>query len=111
MKFEGLTKGVYDKSYNHTFDMIVKNARHHKRKRKMRIPLQYNKTSIFISEIKSKVIHIFTYETYGNLTNGRHKRMNDIATKQLKILNNRIRHQTRCTFERVYSLMKFEDEL
>lgn len=111
MKFEGYTKNIYDKQYNHIFDMIIKNARHHKRKRKMRIPIQYSKTSMYMGELKDKVLRIFTYETYGNLTNGRHRRMNDIATKQIKILKNRIRHQTRCTFERVYSLMRFEDEL
>lgn len=42
MKFEKYTKEINDKSYNHIFDMIIKNANHFKRKRRMKIPLQHN---------------------------------------------------------------------
>ena len=104
-------KGIYNKEFNHKFDMIIKSAKHYKRKRSMKIPAQYNKSEDYINSMK-----ILAYETYifrrqyyytrGNLTRYKEK-----TAKELKVLRNRIKHQTRCTFDRVYALMRFENEM
>lgn len=101
----------FDSKLNHKFDMIIKNARHFKRKRKMKIPLQYRKIEDYIDNIDVLIYSIFTYSNKDGYSIGRRKRIVEGNTKDLKIIRNRIKHQTRCTFERVYKLMHFEDEV
>lgn len=110
MKFEKYTKEINDKSYNHIFDMIIKNANHFKRKRRMKIPLQYNKSHIDINNLHYEVMKIYKYESYMRFIEKRNKRINEIDNKKIKKFFNKIKHQTKCTTERVFNLMKFEDE-
>lgn len=110
MDFSQLSQNIHDPKYNHIFDMIIKKARHRKRKARMQIPYQYAKTDTFIHNQKSTVIHHFI-----GVMRGSHwlrgQRLIDQRNKELKIIRNRIKHQTRCTVEKVYNLMKFEDEV
>lgn len=111
MDFNIYAFNEYDSKINHKFDMIIKNARHYKRKRKMKISLQYRKIENYVDHTYALVYTIFTYSDRNNYSVGRGKRILEQNTKDLKITRNRIKHQTRCTFERVYKLMHFEEEV
>lgn len=78
----------------------------------MRIPYQYRKVDSFIDEMDILAYAICTNRNKDtNFSAGRIKRINEQNAKELKVLRNKIKHQTRCTFERVYALMHFEDEM
>ena len=103
--------GIYDKSFNHKFDMIIKNARHYKRKRVMKIPAQYAKTEEYINNLNHIVYETAIFRRQNTFLHYNKNRYREISVREIKVLRNRIKHQTRCTFERIYTLMRFENEM
>lgn len=71
---------------------------------------QYNKSHIDINNLHYEVMKIYKYESYMRFIEKRNKRINEIDNKKIKKFFNKIKHQTKCTTERVFNLMKFEDE-